>query len=419
MRTIILREPFRSERGIALQTAMIALVLLTTLLIAFAVLSKSEPIIASNQARAAQARVLAEAGVERAVYALTSTIIPSPMGGPVAPAPYDASCAGSTCTPTSSYLGLGTIGGFFVQVGAGTGNNERIIDAWGWAPTYSSTGYTASGVPVAHKHIHLTLKTMPFSNPNLVPPAALAVRGEVQVGPSAAAEVDGATDSSCGNKAGTYSAGAATINHPGNVTGNPPSAQNVPTSTFDQYIFTDSDLDMLKQLARQYGRYLQGSQSFSSGNPIPINGLVFVDTTSGNNLSCTPTPPTTCTNPSSDNITVTITGNAGPGGTGVFNGWLIVNGSIAWTGNTNLNGLVYAQNDLTASGTGEITGAVVTRNIQDTSITSIDTGISGTKEIKFNCNNVKHGGGNVMDSILNSVPVGWFLKAGTYREVTD
>ena len=30
-----------------------------------------------------------------------------------------------------------------------------------------------------------------------------------------------------------------------------------------------------------------------------------------------------------------------------------------------------------------------------------------------------HGGGNVMDSILGSVPQGWFLKAGTYREVSD
>ncbi len=419
MRPINLLEPFRSERGIALPTALIALALLTTLLIAFAVLSKSEPIIASNQARAAQARVLSEAGVERALYALTSTIIPNPMVGPVAPAPYDASCTGSTCTPTSSYLALGSIGGFFVQVAAGPVNNERTIDAWGWAPTYSSTGYTASNVPVAHKHIHLTLKTMPFVNPNLMPPAALAVRGEVQVGPSNSALVDGATDTSCGNKSGTYSTGAATINHPGNVTGTPPSAPNVPASTFDQYIFTDSDLDMLKQLAKQYGRYLQGSQSFNSSNPIPINGLVFVDTTSGNNLSCTPTPPTTCTNPSSDNITVTITGNAGPGGSGAFNGWLIVNGSISWTGNTNLNGLVYAQNDLTASGTGTVTGTVVTRNIQDTSLTSIDTGVSGNKAVNFSCDNVKHGGGNVMDSILNSVPVGWFLKAGTYREVTD
>ena len=398
---------------------MIALVLLTTLLIAFAVLSKGEPIIASNQARAAQARALAEAGVERAVYALASTIIPNPMAGTVAPAPYDASCTASTCTPTSSYLALGTIGGFFVQVAAGTANNERRIDAWGWAPTYSNTGYTASGVPVAHTHIHLTLKTMPLANPNLVPPAALAVRGEVQVGPSNAASVDGATDTSCGDKAGTYSTGAAIIAHPGNLTGNPPSVQNVPMPTFDQYIFTDSDLDLLKQLARQHGRYLQGGQSFSSSNPIPINGLVFIDTTSGNNLSCTPTPPTTCTNPSSDNITVTITGNAGPGGSGTFNGWLIVNGSIIWQGDTNLNGLVYAQNDLTASGTGTVTGAVITRNIQDTSITSIDTGGSGNKAVNFNCSNVKHGGGDVMDSILNSVPVGWFLKAGTYREVTD
>ena len=68
---------------------------------------------------------------------------------------------------------------------------------------------------------------------------------------------------------------------------------------------------------------------------------------------------------------------------------------------------------------GTVTGAVITRNIQDTSITAIDTGVSGNKAVNFNCSNVRHGGGDVMDSILNSVPAGWFLKAGTYREVTD
>jgi Tfp pilus assembly protein PilX len=410
------RTLFRSERGIALPTAMIALMLLTTLLIAFAVLSKSEPTIASNQARAAQARALTEAGVEQAVYALNS-VIPTTLAS-VATAPYNGSCSGSTCSPNASYIALGTVGGFFVQVQAGTANNERIVDAWGWTPTYSSTGFSSTGASVTHKHIHLTLNKMTFIN--FVPPAGLNVRGELEVGPSNAASVDGATDASCGNKSGTYSTGAATIDHTDNVTGTPPTLQNVPTSTFDQYIFTNSDLDMLKQLAKASGRYLQGSQSFSSGNPLPINGLIFIDTPSGNNLNCTDSPPVTCTNPSSDNITVSISGNAGPGGSGSFNGWLIVNGSVQWTGNTNLNGLIYTQNDLTSgSGTGTISGAVVTRNMQDSSLTSIDTSLTGNKTIQFNCANAKNGGGNVVQQIWNTLPHGWFLKAGTYREVSD
>ncbi|MBI3628286.1 MAG: hypothetical protein HY217_01650 [Candidatus Rokubacteria bacterium] len=410
------RTLFRSERGIALPTAMIALMLLTTLLIAFAVLSKSEPTIASNQVRAAQARALTEAGVEQAVYALNS-VIPTTLAS-VATAPYNGNCSGSTCSPTASYIALGTVGGFFVQVQAGTASNERTVDAWGWAPTYSSTGFSSTGAAVTHKHIHLTLNKMTFIN--FTPPGGLNVRGELEVGPSNAASVDGASDTSCGNKSGTYSTGTATIDHPSNVTGTPPSVQDVPTSTFDQYIFTNSDLDMLKQLAKASGRYLQGSQNFTSGNPIPINGLVFIDTPSGNNLNCTTTDPTTCTNPTSDNITVSIAGNAGPGGTGTFNGWLIVNGSIQWTGNTNLNGLIYAQNDLTsAAGTGVISGAVVTRNIQDTSLTSIDTSVTGNKTIQFNCSNAKNGGGNVLQQTFNTLPHGWFLKAGTYREVSD
>lgn len=421
------RTLFRSERGIALPTAMIALMLLTTLMIAFAVLSKSEPTIASNQVRAAQARALTEAGVEQAVYALNS-VIPTTLAG-VATAPYDGNCAGSTCSPSGSYVALGTIGGFFVKVQAGAANNERTVDAWGWTPTYSSTGFSATGAPVTHKHIHLTLNKMTFIN--FDPPGGLNVRGELEVGPSAAASVDGSTDMSCGSKYGAFSTGTATLDHPENVTGNtgdPPTgtsgydatAQNVPTSMFDKYVFTNSDLDMLKQLAKASGRYLQGSQSFSSANPIPINGLVFIDTPSGNNLNCTDSSPVTCTNPPSDSITVSISGNAGPGGTGDFNGWLIVNGSIQWTGNTNLNGLVYAQNDLTSgSGTGTIKGAVVTRNMQDASLTSIDTSLTGNKTIRFNCSNAKNGGGNVLQQTWNTIPHGWFLKAGTYREVSD
>ncbi len=254
------RTLWRSERGIALPTAMIALMLLTTLLVAFAVLSKSEPTIASNQARASQARALAETGVEQAVYALNSTL-------DVTTALYNGFCSGSVCSPSSSFVALGTIGGYFVSVQAGTASNEQIVDAWGWAPAYASTGITASGVAVSHKHIHLTLNKMTFVN--FVPPAGLNVRGELEVGPSNAASVDGSTDTSCGNKAGTYSSGAATIDHPGNVTGYPATVQNVPTSTFDQYIFTNSDLDMLKALGQGPGTVPPGQPELQLEQPAP------------------------------------------------------------------------------------------------------------------------------------------------------
>ena len=68
---------------------MLALVILTVLSLAFMALSKSEPIIASNQARAAAARSLAESGLERALWALTTRVIPTPASfSGVAAAPY-------------------------------------------------------------------------------------------------------------------------------------------------------------------------------------------------------------------------------------------------------------------------------------------------------------------------------------------
>ena len=195
------------------------------------------------------------------------------------------------------------------------------------------------------------------------------------------------------------------------MNGSPGQLPNGPFSVFDPSILTDSDLNALKALAKAYGTYLQGSQTFNASNPIPANGLVFVDTPSGNNLSCTPTPPTTCTNPPSDNITVTITGNAAPTGSVAFSGWIIVNGSVNYSGNTTINGLLYAQNDVTMSGTPTVNGAVMSRNLQDVSSTNIDASVGGTISINYNCANVK--------SLSNFLPTGWSLKPGTYREVSD
>ena len=76
-----------NQHGVALPLAMLALVILTVLSLAFMALSKSEPIIASNQARAAAARSLAESGLERALWALTTSVIPATLSG-VAAAPY-------------------------------------------------------------------------------------------------------------------------------------------------------------------------------------------------------------------------------------------------------------------------------------------------------------------------------------------
>src|SRR3989442_14138210 len=84
----------RDEVGVAMPLTLIALVILSGLMIAFAVLAQSEPVIAANQYRGAVARALAESAVERAVWALTagsgvSGGIGPPSNGVVAgPAPH-------------------------------------------------------------------------------------------------------------------------------------------------------------------------------------------------------------------------------------------------------------------------------------------------------------------------------------------
>src|SRR5262245_49223341 len=424
----------RDERGTALPMAMLALLVLSTLIIGFSVLASSEPPIANNQLRVAQARAVAEAGVERAIWALNRGITnPDDTNGiPVtfttAPAPYNGSQLVSLGT------GGNTIGGFRVTVTNGATNYERNITAVGWVPNDTTTG------PKTHQKITVTV-----FNPQWVlrdPPAALSVRGELQMGGNSL--VDSRQDTSCGRKMGTLTSGPTTLQ--GNATdiwgaesgtsdpnysirnqvvdaagGAVPNSggdvvQNVATSLpsgtpgvgFDSFVLSDADIDTLRSYAKAHGTYLQGTALFNAGNPLP-NGLVFIDTVSGNNITAEGVTPATS---SSDFASVSIHGNAGTGTGGAFNGWLFVNGSLSISGNFVMNGFAYAQNDIAyhGTGTGQLNGAMVSRNIRDQSSTSIDSDLLGNAAIVYNCQAAKTGGG--------SIAAKWNLKGGTYKEVS-
>src|SRR2546430_13891188 len=114
-----------SEDGIALPMTLIILTLLTALTVAFLAFSSSEPAIAMNQMTNAQARAIAESGIERALWALTKGDTSPGAAGPIAdplpapgPAPYDG----------SAYVAVG-VGEFTVTVAAGGARNERTITA--------------------------------------------------------------------------------------------------------------------------------------------------------------------------------------------------------------------------------------------------------------------------------------------------
>jgi hypothetical protein len=385
-----------SEAGIALPMTLILMMLVTALTVAFLAFTSTEPVIAANQMANAQARAIAESGVERALWALTkgetaptaNGAIPDPLTNPpTADAPYD----GNT---------LFNVGGgqFRVTVTNGPAANERTIVAFGYVPTQANA--------VATKQIQTVVTKVKF----LDPPCAVCAGGEapdglatrIRVGGSASITAANTGNNYCNGvtpQSAAYSSGTVTTNGSPNLTapvGGSATIEGADQNYMKNFLFSDADILVLKSLAKANGTYYQGNQTWTSPPP---NGIIFVDTPSGNPLTATP--------PSSDLINVDIHGNWSQG----WNGWLIVAGSIQISGNTTLNGLIYAQNDvdLHGAGGGAINGAVISTNRVDSQSTNVDTEDVGNAPIGYDCKKVRNGGG--------TIPQNWFIKPGTFREV--
>jgi hypothetical protein len=286
----------------------------------------------------------------------------------------------------------------------------------GWVPDDTTTA------PKTHQKIAVVVSNPAFAFRDV--PAALSVRGELEMGGNSTVESRRAqADLTCGKKAGTMSLGDTTGLTTGstdvwgaadnNDTQNEATdaVQNVAPSVFDpnnSFLLTDSEIDALRTYAKAHGTYYQGNKTFTSGN-LP-NGVVFVDTTDGTNITQEGVTPAT---DSSKFASADIHGNAPAGlnGDGIFHGWLFVNGTATISGNFQMKGVVYSQNDLVyhGTGTGEVSGAMVSRNIRDTSSTSIDSEAGGNAKIFFDCRDARTGGGVGVPS--------WVLKSGTYKEL--
>jgi hypothetical protein len=321
--------------------------------------------------------------------------IPDPFV--LAPAPYNGNPL-----VTVAYNGT-NIGGFRVTVTNGVALNERNVTVDGWVPNDTAN-------PRAKQRILVTLAKIRF----LDPPAALAVRGEIDMNGNST--VDSRSDTSCGNKAGSMSLGSTTIGGSAAVYGADgnnlknqvtDAVTNVANSVFDAFTFTNAELDMLKSLAKANGTYYQGTQKFNAGNQMP-NGIIYVDTVSGQNIDENGVG----TTPIGDFAQVDIDGNSEADSSGIFSGMIIVAGSLSIAGDFKMHGLLYVLNDLsyTGTGNGRIDGAVISQNVRDISSTTIDTNAGGNARITYNCNYAKTGGG--------WIPQGFRIKAGTYREVS-
>jgi hypothetical protein len=388
-----------NEKGIALPTAMIVLSVLVALAVAFLVLAASEPQIGYNQMAASQARAVAETGVERALWALTKFDTdpgfadPPPLDGAntnPAPAPYNGTV----------FMPVANLGVFKVTVADGAVANEKLITAVGFVPNQNN--------PTAIKKVQVRVIKFKLIDP----PCAMCAGGEAPPGTDTDLRIGGNATISAADtgknfcpgvnpKATVMSQGQTIENGSPNVTappGDPPPPATLPgvaQSDFAPFLLKDADMAMLKSLAKTNGTYFQGDTSLTSP---PKNGVLFVDTPSGN--------PLTNASPSSDIPTLDIHGDWSSG----FSGWIVVAGSLKISGNVKITGLVYAQNDasLQGLGTGAINGAVITTNRVDTSATNFDSVDIGQAPLSYDCMAVRTGGG--------ALPQGWTVAAGTYVE---
>jgi hypothetical protein len=423
----------RDERGVALPMAMIALVLLTTLMLAFSVLSQTEPVIASNQLRVTQARAMADSGVEHAMWALTAgNVLPGeqvPAGALANPLPNTA----GTPFDGDRFTQLGGVGGYTVRVTSPDPvlqPRRRRIVANGWTPNNNVADTRTKG----HRRIQVDVEAFPDLAKDA--PCALCVRGDLQV--SGNALVDARTDGNCGGvqKYGAYAAGSISQNGSANIKGQAGTNSTgniegvdfvdynstlnpVNASTFEDFKLSNVNLDMLKELAKKNGTYFgpgysgmtdssgsarpgtwSGSVTFNSTNKLK-NGVVFIDTLTGANMDAN--------TDISQMADVTVHGN--PFISSSFEGMFIVNGSAFISGNMEMNALVYVQNDLiyNGTGTGQISGLVISQNMRDsTAISDVDSSQGGNSRIRLNCDSARG---------RNLAPRNFWLVTGTYREI--
>jgi len=387
----------RDHVGIAMPLTLLALVILAALMIALAVLGQSEPVIAGNQYRGAVARALAESAVERAVWALTASSrvhggLDPPSIGVAAGPPYDGA------TPVT----LGP-GGFTLKI-TGVSTSEVKIEAVGWTPSNTSP-------ESAYRKI--TAGLMRFPNFGLSAPCAICVKGDLDA--TGSATIDSRGDTSCGRKYGAYTVGNTAILGTASIwsaiDGNDTSNEatdvvvNAPAADFDAFSFGPQHLAVLKQMAKANGTYIgpgsppvgqtswSGAVTFDAVHPITRNGVVFVDTISGN----APGP----SNPA-DYANVGFQGS--PFSMGSFQGWIVVMGNVtALNATGSIRGLLYVVNALTSTGGADpVNGLVVVQSLDATQRSQTDLSVS------FSCANANGAG---------KIPSGWFLVPGSYKEI--
>jgi len=382
------------ERGAVLPLAMLSLLVLSAVLIGLSMLTGQEPLVAANHVMIVQAQALAEAGLERALWALSSPKAPEGVAWTaVAPAPYDGSQLIRVATDVAS------VGGFRLTI-SGESDRQRKVVAIGLVP--------GDDGPLGRARQEISATVIRLRFPAF--PAGLAVRGDLTIGNGVT--VDASADGSCGDLAGTWSSGATTLGSGSQVLGRsgdpaiPSEAADArqlqPTGAFDEAAFAPAELSALKAMARARGTYYQGAVAFDAARPVP-DGLIFVDTVSGQ--------PITEATPEADLAAVSIGDGAGTSPGGSFRGWLVINGSLSIAGSIALEGFVYAADRLDQTGAARLVGAAVAGHVRSTRPSLVAARPAGGAALVWNCE-VGRTGGRV-------IPQRWMVKPGSYREAAQ
>ena len=339
----------------------------------------------------AQAQAMAEAGLDRALWALSTPGAPDGVqwDAPVL-VPYDG----------SRLIGVAVdgapLGGFRVTI-SGTGDRQRQVVSTGLVPGDSGP------IGRARQDISATVVRLRFP----LPSAPIMVRSDLEIGSGVA--VDASQDASCGSRPGTWSTGPTSLSAGSQVRGlgGDPTVPNgeadvrqrQDAGVFDELAFGASELSALKAVARARGTYYQGRVSFDATRPIP-DGLVFVDTASGQPISAATSD--------ADLAVVTLGTGASSNPSGVVRGWIIVNGSLSIDGGVVLEGLAFAADRFSQTGTAQILGAAMAGHVRSTAPSRIDAVPMTGPAIAWRCETGRTGGG--------AIPQRWIVKPGTYRQ---
>jgi hypothetical protein len=380
-----------NQRGAVLPLAMLSLMVLSAVLLGLSLLSGQEPLVARNHMMIAQAQAMSEAGLDRALWALSTPEAADgvPWESP-ASAPYD----GSRLIGVA--LGGVPLGGFRVTI-SGTGDRQRQVVVTGLVPGDSG--------PLGRARQDISATAVRLRFPSL--PAGITVRGDLQVGPGVM--VDASGDGSCGNQAGTWSSGTTTLGAGSQVWGRDDDAampnqeadvrERQGLEGFDKWTFGASELAALKALARARGTYYQGHVSFDAKRPIP-DGLVFVDTVSGH--------PVTGATPDADLAVVGLGEGASDRPGGVVRGWIIVNGSLSIGGDVALEGLAFAADRFSQTGAARLLGSAMAGHVRSTAPSLLDARPAKGPALTWGCEAGRTGGGLIQQR--------WIVKPGSYRE---